>query len=146
MGMGNLPPKRTLTSPLVKQEMYKRRSVVFSGTRDDPTTMHSITAERSFRQSSSSHWEPAGAPNDRLLSALIIASLWMSKPTYCIVLGRRESPVPDQPEPAPVFEMPLLGKLPRWDIDNLKRHYERHPAGRDEDCWKDILSSATRVK
>ena len=26
MAMGSLPPKRTLTSPLVKHEMYRRRS------------------------------------------------------------------------------------------------------------------------
>src|SRR5437016_2631313 len=33
----------------------------------------------------------------------------------------------------------------RWDSPNLSNHWRKHPAGKDLDCWKDILSSKMPV-
>jgi hypothetical protein len=32
-----------------------------------------------------------------------------------------------------------------WNPNNLDRHYQKHPAGRDEDCWKDLMNKSSRI-
>ena len=35
--------------------------------------------------------------------------------------------------------------MARWNSNNLDRHYRKHPAGQDEECWKDLLSKPRRI-
>jgi hypothetical protein len=32
-----------------------------------------------------------------------------------------------------------------WTANNLERHYQKHPAGKDKKCWMDLLDTTTPV-
>lgn len=34
---------------------------------------------------------------------------------------------------------------PRWQQENLHRHFNKHPNGTDKECWKDLLSSRDNI-
>jgi hypothetical protein len=34
---------------------------------------------------------------------------------------------------------------PEWHPKNLKKHHCKHPAGEDEECWKDLLGKTCRL-
>ena len=34
--------------------------------------------------------------------------------------------------------------MPKWDPRNLSKHHAKHPAGKDEHCWQDLLGISGR--
>lgn len=36
----------------------------------------------------------------------------------------------------------MHSRKPHWDEDNLKRHYDKHPNGKDSGCWQELLGSS----
>jgi len=34
--------------------------------------------------------------------------------------------------------------MPKWNQPNLSKHYARHPAGKDANCWQDLLGQPGR--
>jgi hypothetical protein len=37
------------------------------------------------------------------------------------------------------------GREPAWSMGNLRDHYDRHPAGEDSVCWRDLLDQQSVV-
>ena len=33
----------------------------------------------------------------------------------------------------------------KWEQSNLDVHFDKHPAGKDKECWKDLLAKTTSV-